>query len=170
MKKSILFLTLLTLNSLALSLNTTPKKVSLNNENGGQTNHEAWHSTMLKGRVHILLYVDPDERQDTSAILDAIKGANFDNKNHKVIAIINLASTWMPNALIETKLKSSQKDRPDMLYVFDKTKYLVKKWNLKDNTINVLIFDKSGKLVYQESGHFSSVKIDKILTLIEQNI
>ena len=170
MKKMILFLTIFTLNSFALNFNEIPKSVKLSNKNGGQTDGTVWNSTMLKGKIHTLLYIDPDQRHDTTAILDAINGKKFDTKKHKLVAIINLASTWMPNALIETKLKSNQKDMPHMLYVFDKTKHLLKNWNLKDDSINVLIFDKNGKLIYQKSGNFNSAKIQNILKMIEQNI
>jgi len=76
----------------------------------------------------------------------------------------------MPNALIESKLETNQKEIPDMLYVFDKNKYLVKNWNLKDNKVNVLIFDKKGILIYQESGQFNRSKIQSPLEVIKSQL
>jgi predicted transcriptional regulator len=99
-----------------------------------------------------------------------LKKRHFDRSNYASVAIVNLAATWMPNALIESKLKSKQKEFPDTTYVKDKKKVLVGKWNLADDNSDVLVFDKSGALIYKKFGKLSAKEITFVLELIEKNL
>jgi len=168
MKIFLLFISLFLVNSFGLTLNKIPKELQLKGKNGGDINAKAWSSKMLKGKVHTLIYIDLDYKDDMKRLLDLINARAFKSSEHKIIAIINLASTWMPNSLIKSKLKANK--MPNILYVFDKNKYLVKNWNLKDNKINVLIFDKKGILIYQESAKFNTAKIQSLIKVIKSEI
>ena len=154
----------------AIDTGTVPPKVLLSGEDGGIVNGKAWSSAMLKDKVTVLFYVDPDKKDENSALTKALKAKHFDRKQYRSVAIINLAATWMPDAVIEMKLSAKQKEFPDTIYVKDKRKVLVKKWSLKDDASDILLFDKSGKLIYKKFGKLGQNEIDKVIALIEKNI
>jgi YtfJ family uncharacterized protein len=154
----------------ALNIGEVPKSVVIDGKNGGKTDKSAWSSSSLKGKVHVVFYVDPDEKDTNNAFVDALKAKKFDKSDYGSVAIINLAATWKPNIVIEALLKAKQKKFPDTIYVKDKKKVLVKEWSLADDSSNILVFDKSGKLIYSYAGKLDTAEIEKVLKLIELNL
>jgi hypothetical protein len=165
MKKIVVFLAL-SLWGYALNVGEVPVPVVLKGDNGGDANGNAWYSTSLKGKVHVLLYMDPDMREHSSFLLETLQKMKLGH-TYSTVAIVNLAATWMPNALLESKLKSKQKELKQMEYVFDKTKYLVKKWHFKDDASNVVVLDKNSRVIYAKSGPLSSEDVVEIVRKIE---
>jgi len=155
---------------MAIEMGQIPPNVLLSGENGGKVDGTNWSSSMLKEKVHILFYVDPDERKLNEPLTQALKDRHFDRSKYASVAMINLAASWLPNAILESKLKAKQKEFPDTIYVKDKKKVLVKKWQLADDNSDILVFDKKGKLIYKKFGKLSPVEIQKVLTLIEKNL
>ena len=172
MKKILLALALalLTGQGLAIELGKVPTKVVIDGENGAKVDGSAWDSSMLKGQIYTLFYVDPDKKDLNNALADAIKAKKYDRKKVNSVAIINLAATWLPNAIIESKLEDKQKKFPHTIYVKDKKKVLVKQWKLEDDNSDILIFDKKGKLIYKKFGKVSAPEIKEVLALIEKNM
>jgi len=170
MTKIILGLLVLVGSAVAVELGKVPSNIVLDGDNGGRTDGSAWNSSMLKGKVHIVFYVDPDERKLNEPLTQALKKRHFNRKKYASVAMINLAATWLPNAVLESKLEAKQKEFPDTIYVKDKKKVLVKKWNLADDNSDILIFDKSGKLIYKKFGKLSKNEINEVLLLIEKNL
>ena len=170
MKKLLTTLLIATVSTFALNLGEIPKEVTLSGEDGGRVDGTAWHSKMLKDKVYVLFYVDPDKKGDNEAFIDALHKKNYDKEKYGSVAIINLKATWLPNFAIEKKLKSKQKEFPNTIYAKDKTKYLVKEWNLADDASNILIFDKEGKLIYQHEGAVTDEEMQKAFMLIEENL
>lgn len=170
--KKVLSIVILLLSShvFAVELGKVPSTVIIEGKNGSKLDGTAWKSSMLKDKVHILFYVDPDKRNLNNALADALKAKNFDRKKYTPVAIINLAATWLPNAILEAKLKEKQKKFPDTLYVKDKKKVLVEKWKLADDNSDILIFDKKGKVIYKKFGKVSKTEIPKVIKLIEKNL
>jgi len=169
--KKIVFCSLLLCGSLwAVELGKVPVKVTISGENGGKLDGSSWHSSMLKGKIYTVFYVDPDKKDVNNALADALKAKKFDRKKVNSVAILNMAATWLPNALIESKLKDKQKKFPHTLYVKDKKKVLVKKWKLADDNSDILIFNKKGKLIYKKFGQVSASEIAKVIKLIEKNL
>jgi len=170
MKKIVLGFLVLVGSVAAVELGKVPSSIILDGDNGGKTNGSAWNSSMLKGKVHILFYVDPDERKLNESLTQALKKRHFDRNKYASVAMINLAATWLPNAILESKLKAKQKEFPDTIYVKDKKKVMVSKWKLADDNSDILIFDKNGKLIYKKFGKLSSKEIKGVLALIEKNL
>jgi predicted transcriptional regulator len=170
MKKTLTALLLSTVATFALTVGEIPKDITLSGDNGARVDGTAWQSTMLKDKVHVLFYVDPDKKEDNEAFIDALHEKSYDLNKYASIAIINLKATWLPNFAIEKKLKAKQEQFPNTTYVKDKTKYLVAEWNLEDDASNVLIFDKLGTLIYQHSGTIEASKMQEAFTLIEENL
>jgi len=167
MKKIILFLGS-TFLLYALHIGEIPVSVTLDKANGGTSQKTAWHSDTLKGRVHTLIYMDPDKRDDTKLLLDALAQLNDVNDKYSTVAIVNLAATWMPDSILEAKLKSKQKELKNMEYIFDKTKFLVKKWHFRDDASNVLVLDTQSRVMYMKTGLFTPQDVVEILKEIEQ--
>jgi len=170
MKKVVLALMLLAVNSMAIEVGKVPTVVTISGDNGGKLSGEPWSSSSLKGKVHIVFYVDPDKKDLNDPFANALKKKHFSRSKYASVAIINLAATWIPNVAIEAKLKKKQKDFPDTLYVKDKNKVLVKKWSLADDNSDVLIFNKKGELIYKKFGKFSKNEIEKAVKLVESNL
>jgi len=170
LQKFIFILLGFTLMGNAVEVGYIPPHIILKKTNGGTTDGKAWDSKTLKGKVHTLLYMDPDKRSDSQILLDALAKLKIDNHKYSTVAIINLAATWLPNAILQSKLKEKQKELNNMEYVFDKTKFLVKKWHLKDDASNVVILDKNSKVIYQKSGELTSKDVQEILQIISKTI
>jgi YtfJ family uncharacterized protein len=170
MKKIVLSMLCIVGSVMAIELGKVPSPVTIEGENGAKVDGAAWRSSMLKGKVHTLFYVDPDEKDLNNAFANALKAKHFDRKKFNSIAIINLAATWLPNAIIESKLADKQKKFPNTIYVKDKKKVLVKQWNLADDNSDILIFDKKGKLIYKKFGKVTKSEIDDVIKLIEKHL
>ena len=170
MKKIIITVAMVTSFLSALVVGEVPKTLTIEGENGALVSGEAWNSSMLKDKVYILFYVDPDEKDTNNDFSEALKKRAYDLKNFSTVAVINLAATWLPNFAIESSLKAKQKEYPNTTYVKDKTKYLVKEWALADDSSDVLVFDKEGKLIYYYSGKLPQDEIEKVLKLVDENL
>jgi len=155
---------------MAIEVGEVPALVEISGDKGGKLDGSAWSSAMLKGKMRVIFYVDPDEKDLNDAFAEALKAKKLDRKKATSIAIINLAATWLPDMLIESKLKEKQKRFPNTLYVKDKKKVLVKAWNLEDDNSDILIFDKEGKLIYKKFGQLSAAEIKKALSLIDARL
>jgi predicted transcriptional regulator len=67
-------------------------------------------------------------------------------------------------------LKSKQKEFPNTTYVKDKTKYLVKEWQLADEASNIIVFNKEGEVIYMHVGAIDEKEMQNIFKIIEENI
>ena len=157
-------------SAMAVELNHVPSSVTIEGENGGKLDGTPWHSSMLKGKIYTVFYVDPDEKDLNNPLAHALKARKFDRKKVNSVAIINLAATWIPNVVLESLLKKKQKEFPDTLYVKDKKKVLVNQWNLADDNSDILIFDQKGKLIYKKFGKVTKEEIPTVIKLIENHL
>ena len=130
----------------------------------------SWNSHSLEGRVVALFYIDPDEKDMNSKFSALVEKKGYDKSIFVKVAIINLNATWKPNFVIEKLLASHQKDFPDTIYLKDKKSLLVEKWGLKDNSADVLIFSKEGKLLFYKDEAMSTTDIQKALKIIETHL
>jgi predicted transcriptional regulator len=163
---------LFTLSLSALSIGEIPKTVIISGDDGGVVKGDgvAWNSSAIKDKVFVMFYVDPDEKDTNSHFSAALKAKKYDRANYGSIAIVNLAATWKPNFIIESILKDKQVEFPDTIYVKDKNSILVKEWEIEDNASNILIFSKTGKLLFYKSGKMSDEDIKRAMGIIEVNL
>lgn len=170
--KKIFFLSLVLVSYIFadIKLNEKPNELILHDDLGGRVDGSPFSTKEIVGKVYYLVYVDPDEKGLNDEINEAIKAKKFDKTNFGSIAIINLAATWLPNFAIETMLKKKQEEFPNTIYLKDKKKFFVEKWGLKDDSFNILIFDKQGVLLYKVAGKATQEDIKNIISLIEQNL
>jgi len=134
--------------ALAVEMGQVPPKVELTEKFGGRLDGTAWSSDEMKGKVYVLFYVDPDEKDTNNDASEALDKEKFPREKFQSVAIINMAATFMPNFLISSSLKEKQERYPRTIYVRDYKKVIVNAWKIADDSSNVLAFDRAGKLIF----------------------
>ena len=130
-----------------------------------------FNASDLKGKIFVIFYVDPDEKDTNEHFVQILKQKEYKkNENYQSIAIVNLAATWKPNFVIEKLLASKQKEFPKTIYVKDKKSVLVKKWNIADNASDIIIVDKNGVVLFVKEGKMSDTDIQKACAIIEKGL
>jgi len=147
-----------------------PQPVELKEKAGGRLDGTPWSSEELKGRVHVLFYVDPDEKDTNNEASDALDREKFSSEKFQSVAIINMAATWLPNFAISSSLEEKQKRYPRTIYVRDYKRVLVDAWKIADDSSNVLAFDKSGRLIFRKDGQLTPEDIQKLIKAIRDNL
>jgi len=170
MKRLLYLSLLLTLSLSALDLGEHPPEVTLGGDAGGRLDATPWSSSELRGRVHLLFYVDPDEKDLNNDFSDAVKAEAFDRSRFASIAIINMAATWKPNFVINAALKKKQAKFKKTLYLKDMEKRLVSEWGLADNNSDLLLFDREGKLLFYHAGKVDTEMTQEVIKLIKEHM
>lgn len=155
----------------ALPLGKIPPKIQLSQDAGGRIDGKPWLSSELSGKVHLLVYSSPGEKDLNNKATELIKKENYPKDQFASVAVVNMAASWLPNKLIESAIKSKQKSYPNTTYVKDLNKSLVKKWNLADNSNDIILFNQKGEVVFSVDGELNDQDIknlnNKISSLIK---
>jgi uncharacterized protein len=154
----------------AIELGQVPPKVELQENLGGRLDGSAWRSDELKGKVHVLFYVDPDEKDTNNDASEALDKEKFPAEKFQSVAIINMAATWMPNFAISMSIEDKQKRYPRTIYVRDYKKALVDAWKVADDSSNILAFDKQGNLIFRKDGKLNLEDIQELIKAIKDNL
>lgn len=170
MSKKILLSLLLSLSLSALEVGQTLPNVVLDGDKGGRVTGEAWSSTELTGKVHLIFYVDPDEKDLNNDLSDAVKAAELDRSRYASVAIINMAATWKPNFAINAALKSKQEKFPHTVYVKDMDKYGVQAWNVADDNSDIIVLDKEGAVLFYHEGKVEGDQINRVIEIIKEHM
>ncbi len=155
---------------LALELGEVPPKVELKEKLGGRLDGSLWSSEELQGKVYVLFYVSPTEKDTNNATSEALDKEKFPTDKFQSVAIINMAATWMPNFAINSALEEKQKKYPKTIYVRDYKKVLVQAWKIADKSSDILAFDKKGILIFRKDGKLTSEEIHKLIKAIRDNL
>ena len=98
------------------------------------------------GKVLLVTYADPDEKDLNEHFTDAMKKAKDDGilkeETYKGIGFADCAATWKPNALIRTFADMKAK-KYNTVILFDYDASLRKAWGLGKDTSNVILLDKN---------------------------
>ena len=152
-----------------LNIGETPPTVIFDGESGGRVGGGAWSSDSLMGKVHILMYVDPDKVKVNSHVEDALAAQNFDRSNVASVAVINMAATWKPNFAIDLLLKSKQEKFPNTLYVRDLKRVLVAAWGLVDDGYHVLVIAPDGRVIFSGANALSDSQVEQLIATIRHH-
>ena len=152
----------------SIEVGKTPSSLTLDAKNGGRLNGDAWLSSEMKGKTHILFYVDPDQKDLNDDLAQALKKRKFSVDQLQSVAVINMAATWAPNFVIERSLKQKQKEFAKTLYLKDFNSHLVKEWKLSDDSFVVVLCGPDGKVLFRKDGKLSGGEIQKVIGLIEE--
>ena len=153
-----------------LEVGQMPDKVELSGDDGGRLDGSPWSSDELKGKVHVLFYVDPDEKDLNNDTSEALRLGDLPKDKYQSYAVINMDATWMPNFAISSSLEAKQEKYPTAIYVRDYDKVLVKKWGIADDNSDVLAFDKQGKLIFIKEGKLGPEDIKKLIRVVRENL
>ena len=154
----------------AVEIGEIPPKVELKEKLGERLDGKPWSSEELRGKVHVLFYVDPDEKDTNNDASEALDKEKFPGDKYQSVGIINMAATWLPNFAISSSLKDKQKRYPRTIYVRDYKKALVNAWKIADDSSNVLAFDKQGKLIFRKDGKLSAEDIQTLIKAIRDHL
>jgi len=150
----------------AIEMGAIPPKAELKEKLGGRLDGKPWSSAELQGKVSVLFYVDPDEKDTNNDASEALNAEKFPSDKYQSFGIINMAATWKPNFAISSALKDKQKRYPKTIYVRDYKKVLVKAWNIADDSSDVLVFDKKGVLIFRKDGKLTAAEIQTLIKVI----
>jgi YtfJ family uncharacterized protein len=153
-----------------IKMGHTPKNIELKGDLGGRLDGSPWESNELKGKIHVLFYVDPDEKDLNNEASEALKAEDFSRKKFQSVAIINMAATWLPNFAISSSLKKKQEQYPTTIYIRDYKKVVVNAWEISDDNSNVLAFDKKGRLIFRKDGKLNQEDIRKLIRIIRDHL
>ncbi len=153
-----------------LRVGSKPPEVQLTGDNGGKLNGTPWDYRNYLGRIHLVFYVDPDERGDGEGLEEALDAQKFKIEQVDSSAIINMKATALPNFMIGITLSAKQDKFPTTTYGKDFSKFLVREWGLKDDAYNFIILNQKGELIYRKSGKPTSEEITAIIELIKKNL
>ncbi|MBP1695823.1 MAG: transcriptional regulator [Deltaproteobacteria bacterium] len=156
--------------ALAVEIGEVPPKVELKEKLGGRLDETPWSSEELRGKVHVLFYVDPDEKDTNNEASEALDKEKFPGDKFQSVGIINMAASWLPNFAISSSLKDKQKRYPRTIYVRDYKKVLVNAWKIADDSSNVFAFDKQGKLIFRKEGKLTTEEIQKLIKAIRDRL
>ncbi len=170
MHKMFLLPLLFSLSLSAVEIGQVLPTVTLDEDRGGRVSGEAWSSAELQGKVHLLFYVDPDEKDLNNDLSDAVKAAELDRSKFASVAVINMAATWKPNFAINSALKSKQEKFPHTLYVKDMDRHIVNAWNVADDNSDIIVLDKEGSVIFYHEGKVEGEQINEVIRLIKENM
>lgn len=169
--KKIAILMLSAVMLFGIEIGKKPKTVTIDHNNGGYVKDgSAWSSETIRGKVYVMFYVDPDEKDKNEHFADALKAKKYDHAQFGSIAVVNTAATWKPDFVIKQILKHKQEKFKDTIYVMDRASILVNEWGLKDDDSDILLFDKDGKVLFYKAGKMDKNDMQKVFKLIEERI
>lgn len=150
--------------------NTKLPSLQLAGDLGGRIDGSPWSTSSLEGKVWAIFYVDPDEKEANAEMENAIKQEKFSREHFGSVAIINMDATWLPNKVIESSLAKKQEQFPNVVYVRDLKKVLVKEWRLSDDSYEVLVINRKGQIVWQKAAPFVPEDTKQVIELIKLSI
>ncbi len=156
--------------ALALEIGEVPPKIELKEKLGGRLDGKPWSSDELQGKVYVLFYVDPDEKDTNNDASEALDREKFPADKFQSVGIINMAATWLPNFAISSALKDKQKRYPRTIYVRDYKKVLVNAWKIADDSSDVLAFDKKGRLIFRKDGKLGPEEIQSLIKVVRDHL
>jgi predicted transcriptional regulator len=145
--------------------------LTISGEHGGNVKDGgAWNSQSMNGTLNFLVYVDPDDSDLNDELVNRLQAAKFPDDLFNSVAIINMAATWKPNAIIMSVLRGKQEKFPRTTYVFDKDRYVAQNWNLTKEGYHVLLVDRDGSVLYEKAGKLEKDEIAKFIDLVSAKI
>ncbi len=153
-----------------LEMGRIPNPLELKGDLGGRLDGSPWSSREMVGKVSVIFYVDPDEKDLNNEASDALQREKFPLDKFQSYGIINMDATWLPNVLISAALEEKQKKYPTTIYVRDYRKVLVKTWGLADDNSDVLAFDKKGQVIFLKFGKLTEPDIKQLIEVIRAHL
>jgi predicted transcriptional regulator len=122
------------------------------------------------GKVLQINYVDPDESDLNDAFNDAVNKATdidkiIDENSFKGFGIVDLKSTWKPNALVRS-IADKKAKKYDTTILFDYEGILHQDWGMPKDSYTVVIVDKNRIVRGVYKGKIADADIPGIVDMI----
>ena len=158
--------------SAPLSIGSTPPTITLAAGNGGILTKDGrwdmWQSTPhLKDKINIVFYVAPSAKNLNKKASDTLKEKKYPLEEVQTWVVVNTASSWWPDSILDSKIKSSQEENARAIYLKDAQRTFIQSWGLKDESSNILVFHPKGHLIFAELGQLSDDRIQQMFSTIE---
>ncbi|HET9241045.1 MAG TPA: YtfJ family protein [Oligoflexus sp.] len=145
--------------------------LTISGEHGGNVkDNGAWNSQSMNGTLNFVVYVDPDDSELNDELVNRLQAEKFPEAYFHSVAIINMAATWKPNAIIMSVLRGKQEKFPRTTYVFDKDRYAAQNWSLTPEGYHVLLVDRDGSVLYEKAGKLDKGEIEKFVDLVRSKV
>ena len=147
-------------------------RITLEGDDGSYANGDRWDSSMLQGKITMLVYFDPDEKSKGEIFMPTLEAfeRDLDFSRFQTLLILNLKATWIPNVLIKALINSQVTAHPKRNYVFDNNSVLVKRWGLDDDEYNILVINEESRVIYSHSGKWKEGEISIMDLLIRSHV
>ncbi len=126
--------------------------ITLNGDDGGLSYGKEWKSSSLKDEVNLALCVDSDKQNLPKPLVAKLDSNNYSPDSLGVTFILNTIATGIPDFIIRNSVKKNAETSANIAYVPDRKILLVRKWNLIDDDINVLLMNASSKIIQKHYG------------------
>ena len=125
-------------------------------------------------KVLTIFYVDPDAKDVTDPVADALKARKFPKDKYRGIGITNLKDTWKPNAIIRMVIRKKEK-KYNTKILTDVDRSLAKNWKLGDcdDVAVILVIGKDQKIKFIKkvgSASEAGTIAPTVVKLVEQEI
>lgn len=141
--------------------------VTLEGKNGGDINGLPWSSENLNGRVNLLFYAAPSQQAELQPLLKKIDQKDYPPEKISVGIIINADATWIPNSVIESKIKNKAEKDPDKIYALDKKGILLKQLELSGDNLNILVVDENSIVTFFYKDELNEIIENNLINHIE---
>ena len=138
--------------------------IVLEGKNGSYADGRRWDSAILQGKITLLVYFDPDERDKGGIFIPTLEAfeRDLDFSKFQTMLIVNLGATPIPGFLIKAAIRNQSKDHPKRNYIFDGKSVLVQNWGLADNEYITLVINEKSRVIFSHTGKWEE---DEILIL-----
>ena len=135
--------------------------IILEGKNGSYADGRRWDSSILQGKITLLVYFDPDERDKGKIFMPILEAfeRDLDFSKFQTIFIVNLESTLIPSILIKAAIRSQSKNHLERNYIFDGKSVLVQNWGLDENEYITLVINEKSRVVFSHTGKWKEGEI-----------
>jgi len=146
-------------------------EIVLEGEQGGLVQgNSRWSSRSMDGQLQFVIYVDPDDHTLNDELIDQLRAQKYSKEQLASTAIINLAASWKPNAIILSILRGKQNEFPNTTYVFDRHQAVAKAWELPKEGYQVMLLDRDGTVLFEKAGKLQKKEIESFLDLVRLKV
>ncbi len=141
--------------------------------NGNEIHYKSWNTETLKNKAHILLY--QAGRMSASIInkplTDLLDTLKLPPEHHQITSIVNLNDTFFGTYdFVHRELKKNKLNYPNVRIVADKNGDGAIRWQLKRESSAIFVVSASGKVLFFKDGALTRLEIQKVVTLIKEQI
>lgn len=126
----------------------------------------------LGQKILLILYTDPDEKDQNDPFADAVKAKGLDQTVFRSVGIANMKDAPLkPDGIIRSIVRGKI-DKYKVTILTDPDRLLIKQWDLGDcnNKSVVLIIDRSKTLRFYKKGRLNEVDHAAALKLLDDLI